>query len=120
MSLTAQIVEGIAQAFTAAGDLVITGQIKRVTRGEYDPIEAAFQETETTWTGQAIAESYSAHEIDGSVIQIGDIKVMWLSDGADPEPGDLLTLNGETFRVISNSPIRPGSTTFIHVVQARR
>jgi len=122
MSLTAQIAEGIQAAFTAAGDLVQTGQIQRTTRGEYDPVEAAYPESTQSWTGKAITESYSAYEIDGAVIQVGDVKVLWLSDSAnpDPEPGDRLTLGGETFRIINNEPIKPGDTVFLHVIQARR
>ena len=94
--------------------------IARNTPGAYDPEQGAASITSTSWTATAVrGEPYSAREIDGTLIQAGDLR-LYVSAGHDLQPGDVVTLESEAWRVERPNPIRPASTTLLYAAQVRK
>jgi hypothetical protein len=63
-------------------------------------------------TGAGAKLNYKAAEIDGSVIQMGDCKLM-LSTRQTPLIGMTTTLGGELWRVVQANKLQPDSNTIV-------
>lgn len=98
------------------------GQIGAVTRiASPDPVYGG-DGTETVYTAKLVPVAYKAHEIDGTVIQSGDVQIYISSVGLaiTPIPGDLADCNGKTYRIIKSDPnLYDGVTLVVHICQAR-
>lgn len=98
------------------------GQQGTVTRiGLPDPIEGG-DGTETAYPAKLVPMAYSAREIDGTNILAGDMQIYISSVGLliEPKPGDLVTANGKTFRIINGDPNNyDGITNVVFIVQGR-
>lgn len=67
-------------------------------------------------------DKYEAREIDGSVIEAGDVKIYISSVGLaiTPKPGDTATCNGKAYRIINSDPqMYDGVVPVVHIVQGR-
>jgi hypothetical protein len=98
------------------------GQTSTVTRiTAPDPITGG-DGTETAHTATLVPVTYSAREIDGTVILAGDVQLYISAVGltVTPSPGDLVSANGKTFRVINADPnLYDGQMPVVHIVQGR-
>lgn len=98
------------------------GQQGTVTRETPpDPNEGG-DPVETAHPAKLVPMQYKANEIDGSVIEAGDVQIYVSSVGLPiiPGPGDYATVNGKTYRVINSDPNQyDGLTPVVHVLQAR-
>ena len=98
------------------------GQQGTVTRvGPVDLIEGG-EGTETAYPAKLVPMAYSAREIDGTSIKVGDVQIYISAVGLSivPEPGDLVAVNGKTYRVITTDPnLYDGATPVVHICQAR-
>lgn len=96
-----------------------TGTVTRITAP--DPINGG-DGTETAYPATLVPMAYSAREIDGTVILAGDMQIYISAIGLPitPSPGDLVSANGKTFRVINADPnLYDGQTPVVHIVQGR-
>lgn len=96
------------------------GQQGTVTRvAPPDPIEGG-DPVETAYPAKLVPMAYSAREIDGTNILAGDMQIYISSVGLaiEPKPGDLVTANGKTFRVINGDPNNyDGLVNVVFIVQ---
>lgn len=97
-----------------------SGTITRLERTggpDYDPVME-----NVVYPVKLVPMQYLASEIDGTVIQSGDVKLYISSVGLSitPQPGDFASVNGKDYRVINSDPnLYDGQTAVVHVVQAR-
>lgn len=76
----------------------------------------AYVETSCTVT---IVE-YKASEIDGTVIQRGDTKILTdATIAVVPEPGDSVVVDDVTYAVIDAEVVRPAGVPVLYIVQGR-
>ncbi len=112
-------------AATAKRLLTRFGQVvtvKRVTPGGYDPATGATTADVTNgYSCAGAVMNYASRDIDGTLIQRGDVNVLLAPDAAfEPKPGDTVTLADTTvLTVISAMPTKPAGLSVLFEVQAR-
>jgi hypothetical protein len=114
-----------------AGELLAEfGQSVTITKpgaGTYDNATGVnTPAASTTQTGLAIEEAYKAHEIDGTLVKVGDKKLMLSPLNAAgavltaPLVGHSVTVGGVVYRIMSVEPYSPGGTVLYIILQLRR
>ena len=99
--------------------------ITRKTSGAYDPATSAVTVTESTESGYGVTGSYRQNEIDGALVQQGDVKLLLSPTHADgtaltkPQVNDEVTLSGRTFTIQSVSEVWPGGDAILYTCQLR-
>lgn len=95
--------------------------LSRVVPGVYDLETATAASTTTTFNGSGLKLNYSLHMIDGTRILAGDQRV-YLDPliGAEPQPGDTLTIGAEVWSVVASRPLSPAGIVVLHDVQCRK
>jgi hypothetical protein len=98
----------------------------RVITGEYDPEIGGGKVTTEQFDSSGLRQSYRQQDIDGSLIQQGDVKILIspvLLDGADtPQPVtlDKITFDGDTYTVQHVDPWDYAGVAVGFSVQARK
>ena len=93
----------IADAFR--GELV-TATLTKVTPGTRDPANPTQGTSPTTsdFTAEGIIEDYADRNIDGSLVKVGDRKVLLIAgliaSSQVPTPNDRITIEGSQYDVI--------------------
>jgi hypothetical protein len=95
--------------------VTVTGELDEVT-GQYPE---AFS---VTYPGAAILKSYSIKEIDGSVIQQGDRKIMAAFNDSTVVPATIHNLDvlGVLYAIQNVNPVDPAGVAILYEIQARR
>ncbi|MDK2354343.1 hypothetical protein [Enterobacter hormaechei] len=65
-----------------------------------------------------VKTEYNPDEIDGTVIQRGDVKIVFTSEKVI-EVGDLVNVDGKQHRVIKPNPVKPASLVICYKAQLR-
>lgn len=73
---------------------------------------------DTSIDGIGCTVGYKFGEIDGSLIQNGDSKMLYQGD--TPEIGMTVTLEGVVWRVIEANPLNPAGILVMHTLQLRK
>jgi len=80
--------------------------------------------TTTSDTLKGTIEEYKAHEIDGESIRYGDKKILVpksdLQNLLEPKPGDIISIDSKTYRVVSHEGLSAGDSFAGFYIQARR
>ena len=71
-------------------------------------------------TGRGVILSFDNSEIDGTVIQTGDARVLLEATAEPPETGMKATINSETWRVEAFEPLAPAGVVVMYTVHVRR
>jgi hypothetical protein len=106
-------------AVTAAALISQFGQAVTFTRptGSFTP-GVGIGAGSTTYPATLVAESYSVGEVDGMLIEAGDMKAL-VSSTTPPEMGDNVPVNGKTRRVQNVTPLAPGGEVIFYELQLR-
>ena len=76
--------------------------------------------TSTTFTGFGAAFNYNKSEVDGTLVQHGDIRFMIDASGGLPEINDLVTIDSDSYRVMSVINTSPAGTSVKYELQLRK
>lgn len=90
-------------------------------RGQPDPIEGG-DPASVLYPATLVPMAYAAREIDGTIIQVGDVQVYVSAVGLaiTPSPGDTVSVNGKEYRIINSDPnVYDGQTAVVHICQCR-
>lgn len=71
-------------------------------------------------TGQGVKLSYNNSEIDGTLIQAGDAKIILEATTEPPANGMRITIDGSEWRVMDFMPLAPADIVVIYTLQVRR
>lgn len=103
----------------ALGNLVFDLTLTKVETGTRTPgaLTGGTNPTETGHTVKGFVDEYKDYQIDGTLIQRGDRKVVILggslSSGVIPEPGDKITAEGQTRTIVEDGVKRdPAGATY--------
>jgi len=94
--------------------------------GEYDTATSEVDNAPASHEGYAIRTDYKLEDIDGTMIQFGDIRLFLApktTAGAEmpkAEQGDKILFDGSYWEVIRDDVKRPATVTLGHFVQARK
>lgn len=96
--------------------------ITRRTQGAYNPATSTAPVTETTETGRGVVYDYKDAEVDGTMVQRGDSKLLLSSIGiTKPTVNDVATLaNGDKFTILDVDVVSPAGTDVVYICQIRR
>lgn len=96
---------------------VLTATLLKVTHGTRDPLNpsAGRQRIETSHTGNGFIEDYNEFQIDNTLVQRGDRRIILLgasiSGSAIPEPNDQITIESVTYNIV-NVERDPAAATY--------
>jgi len=90
----------------------------RTTQGAYDPDTGQPSTSTSTFSRYCCVFDYSDAERAEQTIQEGDRRV--LAEAGDYEVGDKVTIDSETYRVVSVSESRPSATIVSVTLQVRK
>lgn len=96
--------------------------VTHVTQGAYNVATSTAAVTETTRTTRCVIDMYSIKEIDGNLVQVGDIKAILSAWGVTtPTINDKITLSdGTVYTVRAVDPLSPGGVPIIYTCQLRK
>jgi len=112
------------QAETAARLLAKYGEPVSVTFtdwAEYNPITGAADgtTTQTTVTASGYPSAYKTTEIDGTVIEAGDVRLILELIAPTPVMGCLVDLSGTAYRIMDVAQVRLSGANIIFICQIR-
>jgi len=98
-----------------------TVTFSRQTGGTFDPVLGAYSgQSATAYSGSGAAFDYNKSEIDGEIVQRGDIRLMLEAVDTRPIIGDTCTVNGAAYRVMTVMESSPAGTTTHYELQLRK
>ena len=101
-----------------------TVTLSKVTQGTYDPVSGTYSSGCTTDHTVKVSppESYDQADIDGSLVQRDDFEVQLAALGAPaiPEIGDTITMDGESYSIITAPPVYSGELIAVYKLQCRK
>lgn len=87
---------------------------------EYDPASGEVEASPSEHQGVGVRTDYSLGDIDGTLIQRGDVRILLGASLPLPKSGDHLRFAAETYRVINADVVQPAAIPVLYVVQGRR
>jgi len=110
-------------AVTARKLLTDKGQQVTLTRSVtagFDPVPGIdTPAASTTITGYGAAFGYNKREIDGTLIQSGDIRFVLEATTSAPENGDTMPIDSTTYRVMNVRQVNPAGIAVLYECQLR-
>lgn len=120
MGLAQLVASSVTKARQAVGDLAIQFSVKRKTGSTY--LNGSNFPTYDTKPVYGVHDKFEAHELDGSLVQVTDTKILLFIDTPDqvPTAEDLLVEGSIEYQVRSSQPIYAGDKIVMAIVQARK
>ena len=117
MSFYGNMAATALRLLTSFGQAVV---FTRPTGDTFDPPTGSYSGgTTTTITGVGSAFDYEKGEIDGTIVQKGDIRLIFEASTVAPAQNDNCAIDSINYRVMSVEPLSPGGTNVIFTVQLR-
>jgi hypothetical protein len=76
--------------------------------------------TPTTYQKYGIRTEFKLSEIDGTVIQLGDVRLVLSTDFPEPQEGDKFTVDSVVYNYVNHEVKAPAITEIIYIVQVRK
>lgn len=112
-----------ANALQAIQDAGTAITVTRETVDAFDPSTGDVTPGATlVASGYGVQTRYSRRDIDGTVIQIGDMRLLVASSGLAfaPEQNDTITVDSVAWDVVNVEPITPSGEDVLYICQVRR
>lgn len=90
-----------------------------VSSDSFDPATGKNNTTSSAYTAYGASFSYNKNEIDGTIIQNGDIRLV-IDSTREPITGDKATIDSIIYRVIGVKVTSPAGTPVIFEAQLRK
>jgi len=91
----------------------------------YDPTTGQVSSSDTDYTVMVYIHNYSLNEVNGDNIVLGDRRALFPTVDTsgnvipEPEPGDEISGEGDTVRIVSVTTIMSGTSTICYQCQVR-
>lgn len=92
----------------------------RAGSAAFDPVTGGNTKSESTYTGYGAAFDYNKAEIDGVVVQRGDIRLILEATATEPENDDTVSIDSESYRVMNVKKTSPAGTVVAYELQLRK
>ena len=109
-------------ATTATNLLTDKGQsitFSREVSSSFDPVLGVPTTSTTTFSGVGAAFGYKQNQIDGEIIQRGDIRLILEATSTAPLIGDTCTIDSVVYKVLFVEKVSPAGTPVIYKLQLR-
>lgn len=117
--LSADLISSCQDIFTEFGEVAT---FTRTNNGTYDPSTGGVDmSTNIPYTGMIVPKNYKDYEVDGTIVQHGDIRVMLsvISGGYIPSPDDEVSFGSFTGKIINVERQRFQGADIYYYVQLR-
>ena len=117
--IATEIAAALDEASTAVGKsgfLVVFIRPGEKTGPEWAPVFGP----PTEHPVRAIQGTYTAREIDGTLIQANDLKLTVEAGGFVPDVADKARINGKDWFIVRVDPVAPGGVALMYKVQVRK
>lgn len=92
----------------------------RITQGPYNPLTGGTEgDTTAAFSGYGVPVDYQTLEIDGSIVQQGDVRVYVNATSTEPAVGDQLDLDSRNYRVMNVLRYAISSANVLYELQVR-
>jgi len=108
---------------TALNLLKGKGQLLTLSRevsSGFDPVAGENTSSVSTFQGYGAAFNYNKTQIDGAIIESGDIRLILEATDTAPESGDEITIDSIIYRVMSVKVTSPSGVPVIYELQLRK
>ena len=95
--------------------------IERQEEGDYDPATGGNTITTISYGGTGVRVNYKMREIDGTLVQSGDFKLLVEAKEllTVPETLDSVIFDGNEYSVVDVGTIAPAQTPVVYILQVR-
>lgn len=94
--------------------------LTRTTGSTFDPVAGSYSGgTPVVIEGNGVQLDYIRTEIDGTVIQRGDVKFYFEPANGEPLIDDVCEFAGKSYRVINSETLAPNGTHLLYELQLR-
>lgn len=116
--LAAEVAAALREAGAAVGDGALLATLTR-TPQKVNPWDAAPADP-TTHSVAVVVAAYSTGQVDGTLIQAQDRRVLIEAAGVSPAAHDMLTIGGVVYNIITVATLAPGGVDLMYEAQCRR
>lgn len=117
--IAAEVSAALAEASIATGDGELIGQVLTPGQTTGDPWAPNDQVDPSSRDARMVISQFNVLEIDGSLIQATDRKIMVERMDPPPTTSDQISLAGKIYDIQSVDTLEPGGVAIYHKVQAR-
>lgn len=96
-----------------------TVRLRRVTAGEYDPATGKVVQTEVDHEAIGVFLDYAQRDIDGTLIRVGDRRVLMAPDAPRPLTGDAVAVDDQVLCVVAVRVTEPAGVAVLYELQVR-
>ena len=109
---------------TSFGDDII---VRCTTYGTYDPVSDTYATSSTSYNGKCVITNFSKRDIDGTLVQVGDRRLLLSALDMDGETlpelegrDDLqFVYNSRVLNVLGIDSLKPGGTVLLYKLHIR-
>lgn len=94
--------------------------VSRETSSGFNPITGINTTSTSTFTGYGVSTNYNQNQIDGTIVQNGDILFILESTDTEPELEDTIVIDSVNYIVKNVIEVSPAGTTVIYKLQLRK
>lgn len=117
LSIAAEVASALREVAGEVGNGEFLVTLKQASNAPANPWETGGTVTETELP--AIVSDFPLTMIDGTLIQVGDRRVMIAATGPKPTTADTLEILNTDYRIISVREAGPSGVALYYMVQAR-
>ena len=117
MIFYSELAETALELLTEFGQAVT---INRETSSSFDPTLGIDTTASSSFTGKGAAFEYKAMQIDGTIVQAGDIQLYLNATATVPLIDDRITIDSATYQVMNVEQINPAGTPVLYIIQLRK
>jgi len=117
MSFYSEVAELALEVLTEFGQTIT---VNRETSSSFDPVLGIDTTVSSSFTGKGAAFEYKATEIDGTVVQAGDIQLYLNATSTAPLIDDRITIDSNVYEVMNVEQINPAGTPVLYILQLRK
>ena len=122
MSLSATVSKAVGAAFNAAGDLVVSGVLRRNRPAAYSATTGAPLSVYEEWRDvECVVGTYGARQVDESRIFETDRRIFIKARDnlPEPRPGDDVEIAHQVFHILQVGAIKAGAAAVLYDCQGR-
>lgn len=120
MTISQEIVRGVAEAKKALGDLVVTVPLTKVGSSTYDTATGKVTSAETLPNIEIAVTAFSLEEIDGTNVRMDDLKGVIFTTSQEIDNEDLIRISGIQYKVVHVQRHMAGNTLVAYEVHLRK
>ena len=117
MTFYSETAEVALEVLTEFGQAIT---VNRETSSSFDPVLGEDTTAASSFTGYGAAFEYKGREIDGTVVQAGDIKLYLNATATVPLIDDRITIDSVAYEVMDVEQINPAGTAVLYILQLRQ